>query len=230
MASVQDISVSAVINFISALVFLLAFAIVWLQPINDRVLKIFVPITALSFAVLVPNMPPKKRIDSYTFSLAGSQGGNHSHHSQKNSAPVPSSASVPTPNFGDVLVRNVPPDPDESVSVHVEHFFHVNHSYHYLLHQVLNGNPYNRKCNMYSFGICLWEIYYCDKPYPDLSFLEVTSVVVRQNLRPEIPRCYTSSLANVMKQCWDAYPDKRSVSMIEAIDTSKGRGMIPIDQ
>ncbi|KAK4338744.1 hypothetical protein RND71_043231 [Anisodus tanguticus] len=37
MASVQDISVSAVINLISALVFLLAFAIVRLQPINDRV-------------------------------------------------------------------------------------------------------------------------------------------------------------------------------------------------
>ncbi|XP_059302694.1 CSC1-like protein At4g02900 [Lycium ferocissimum] len=37
MASVQDISVSAVINLMSALAFLLAFAIVRLQPINDRV-------------------------------------------------------------------------------------------------------------------------------------------------------------------------------------------------
>ncbi|KAM3320302.1 hypothetical protein P3S67_007502 [Capsicum chacoense] len=50
----------------------------------------------------------------------------------------------------------------------------------YMVPEVLNGNPYNRKCNMYSFGICLWEIYCCDKPYPDLSFSEVTSVVVRQ--------------------------------------------------
>lgn len=46
--------------------------------------------------------------------------------------------------------------------------------------QVLNGNPYNRKCDVYSFGICLWEIYCCDMPYPDLSFSEVTSAVVRQ--------------------------------------------------
>jgi len=46
--------------------------------------------------------------------------------------------------------------------------------------QVLNGNPYNRKCDVYSFGICLWEIYCCDMPYPDLSFAEVTSAVVRQ--------------------------------------------------
>ncbi|WRX22161.1 Protein kinase domain - like 10 [Theobroma cacao] len=104
-----------------------------------------------------------------------------------------------------------------------------------LAFKVLNGNPYNRKCDVYSFGICLWEIYCCDMPYPDLSFSEVTSAVVRQNLRPEIPRCCPSSLANVMKRCWDANPDRRPemdevVSMIEAIDTSKGGGMIPHDQ
>ncbi|GJM93776.1 hypothetical protein PR202_ga10364 [Eleusine coracana subsp. coracana] len=101
--------------------------------------------------------------------------------------------------------------------------------------KVLNGHAYNRKCDVYSFGICLWEIYCCDMPYPDLSFSEVTSAVVRQNLRPEIPRCCPSSLANVMKRCWDANPDKRPemaevVTMLEAIDTSKGGGMIPKDQ
>ncbi|KAM0033125.1 putative dual-specificity kinase TKL-Pl-4 family [Helianthus debilis subsp. tardiflorus] len=105
----------------------------------------------------------------------------------------------------------------------------------YMTPEVLNGNPYNRKCDVYSFGICLWEIYCCDMPYPDLSFSEVTSAVVRQNLRPDIPRCCPSSLSNVMKQCWDANPDKRPemdevVRMLEGIDTTKGGGMIPGDQ
>ncbi|KAJ6423869.1 hypothetical protein OIU84_024776 [Salix udensis] len=105
----------------------------------------------------------------------------------------------------------------------------------YMAPEVLNGSPYNRKCDVYSFGICLWEIYCCDMPYPDLSFSEVTSAVVRQNLRPEIPRCCPSSLANVMKRCWDANPDRRPemevvVFMLEAIDTSMGGGMIPVDQ
>eukprot|EP01018_Ginkgo_biloba_P020662 Gb_03665 [translate_table: standard] len=100
---------------------------------------------------------------------------------------------------------------------------------------VLDGKPYNRKCDVYSFGICLWEIYCCDMPYADLSFAEMTSAVVRQNLRPEIPRCCPSSLANVMKRCWDANPDKRPemdevVHMLESIDTRKGGGMIPLDQ
>ncbi|XP_051129519.1 serine/threonine-protein kinase STY13-like [Andrographis paniculata] len=105
----------------------------------------------------------------------------------------------------------------------------------YMAPEVLDGKPYNRKCDVYSFGICLWEIYCCDLPYPDLSFAEVSSAVVRQNLRPEIPRCCPSAVSNIMKKCWDANPDKRPdmdevVQMLEGIDTSKGGGMIPEDQ
>uniref|UniRef100_A0A7N0TB60 CSC1-like protein n=1 Tax=Kalanchoe fedtschenkoi TaxID=63787 RepID=A0A7N0TB60_KALFE len=40
-----------------------------------------------------------------------------------------------------VLVRNIPPDPDESVNQLVEHFFLVNHPDHFLTHQVVyNAN------------------------------------------------------------------------------------------
>ncbi|KAJ6337079.1 hypothetical protein OIU76_006863, partial [Salix suchowensis] len=105
----------------------------------------------------------------------------------------------------------------------------------YMAPEVLDGKPYNRKCDVYSFGICLWEIYCSDMPYPDLSFAEVSSAVVRQHLRPEIPRCCPSSLASVMRKCWDANPEKRPemdevVRLLEAIDTSKGGGMLPEDQ
>lgn len=105
----------------------------------------------------------------------------------------------------------------------------------YMAPEVLDGKPYNRKCDVYSFGICLWEIYCCDLPYPDLSFAEVSSAVVRHNLRPEIPRCCPSMLSSIMKKCWDANPEKRPemdevVRLLEGIDTSKGGGMIPEDQ
>ncbi|XP_052187954.1 serine/threonine-protein kinase STY13-like isoform X1 [Diospyros lotus] len=105
----------------------------------------------------------------------------------------------------------------------------------YMAPEVLDGKPYNRKCDVYSFSICLWEIYCCDMPYPDLSFAEVSSAVVRQNLRPEIPRCCPNSLGSIMRKCWDADPEKRPemdevVRLLEAVDTSKGGGMIPEGQ
>ncbi|OAY76084.1 Serine/threonine-protein kinase STY17 [Ananas comosus] len=105
----------------------------------------------------------------------------------------------------------------------------------YMAPEVLEGKPYDRSCDVYSFGICLWEIYCCDMPYPDLTFAEVSSAVVRQNLRPEIPRCCPNSLANIMRKCWDSNPHKRLemhevVRLLEAIDTSRGGGMIPEDK
>ncbi|KAG0460112.1 hypothetical protein HPP92_023240 [Vanilla planifolia] len=105
----------------------------------------------------------------------------------------------------------------------------------YMAPEVLEGKPYNRKCDVYSFGICLWEIYACDMPYFNLTFTEVSYGVVRQNLRPEIPRCCPNSLASIMKKCWDGHPEKRPemeeiVVLLDAIDTSKGGGMIPDEQ
>ncbi|KAM0995639.1 hypothetical protein ACFX13_005796 [Malus domestica] len=100
----------------------------------------------------------------------------------------------------------------------------------YMAPEFLDGKPYNRKCDVYSFGFFLWEIYCYGMPYPNLSFDDV-----RQNLRPEIPRCCPSTLASIMRKCWDANPDNRPemeevVKMLYAIDTSKRGGMIPEDQ
>ncbi|KAL5226118.1 hypothetical protein ABZP36_012757 [Zizania latifolia] len=102
----------------------------------------------------------------------------------------------------------------------------------YMAPEVLAGEPYNRKCDVYSFGICLWEIYCCDMPYPDLSFVDLSSAIVNKDLRPEIPRCCPSAMASIMQRCWDADPDVRPemdevVRLLEALDTSKGGGMVP---
>lgn len=43
--------------------------------------------------------------------------------------------------------------------------------------QVLIGVPYDHKCDVYSFGICLWEIYCCSIPYNG-KFLLLTQVHV----------------------------------------------------
>ncbi|XP_050372043.1 serine/threonine-protein kinase STY13-like [Argentina anserina] len=96
----------------------------------------------------------------------------------------------------------------------------------YMAPEVLESKPYDKKCDVYSFGICLWEISCCQMPYSNYSFSELTSAVVYKNLRPQIPKSCPSSLAKVMKRCWDAEPSKRPemeevVTMLENIDNSK---------
>ncbi|XP_042478378.1 calcium permeable stress-gated cation channel 1-like [Macadamia integrifolia] len=234
MATLKDIGVAAAINILSAFVFLLAFAVLRLQPFNDRVyfpkwylrrlrsspsqsgalrkfvnldfrsylrflnwmpealqmpeleliqhagldsavylriyllgLKIFVPITFLALAILVPvnwtngtlehsnvvfsdvdklsisNIPVGSQrfwthlVMAYVFTFWTC------YVLQKEYATVAAmrlhflASEECRPDQFTVLVRNVPPDPDESVSELVEHFFLVNHPDHYLTNQVV---------------------------------------------------------------------------------------------
>ncbi|KAK9070105.1 hypothetical protein SSX86_010504 [Deinandra increscens subsp. villosa] len=212
MATLSDIAVSAAINCFSALLFLFAFAILRLQPVNDRMskcilkflnwmpaalrmpepeliqhagldsavyiriyllgLKIFCPITLLSFAVLVPVNYSGENFEEMKTNMKDLTYSDIDKLSISNVAPGSSRlyahivmAYVFTiwtcyalyneymivakmrlhflanerrrPDQFTVLVRNVPPDVDESVSEHVEHFFCVNHPDHYLSHQVV---------------------------------------------------------------------------------------------
>uniref|UniRef100_A0A0D3G551 Protein kinase domain-containing protein n=1 Tax=Oryza barthii TaxID=65489 RepID=A0A0D3G551_9ORYZ len=105
----------------------------------------------------------------------------------------------------------------------------------YMAPEVLVGEPYNRKCDVYSFGICLWEIYCCEMPFMDLSLADVSSAVVHKDLRPEIPRCCPRDMALIMWRCWHANPAARPemeevVGMLEALDMKKGRGMVPLGE
>ncbi|KAL8462685.1 hypothetical protein ACS0TY_033636 [Phlomoides rotata] len=243
MATFGDIGVSAGINILFAVAFLVAFAILRLQPINDRVyfpkwylkglrsspmhsgsfvskfvnldwrsyvkflnwvpdalrmpepelidhagldsavylriyllgLKIFVPVALLAWAILVP-------VNWTNNTLAKSQASDKLQYSdidklsisnvpfgsprfwthivmayaftfwtcytlQKEYATIAAmrlhflASERRRPDQFTVLVRNVPPDADESVSESVEHFFLVNHPDHYLSHQVvINAN------------------------------------------------------------------------------------------
>ncbi|KAL2524084.1 Calcium permeable stress-gated cation channel 1 [Abeliophyllum distichum] len=243
MATSGDIGLAAAINILTALAFLIAFAILRLQPFNDRVyfpkwylkglrsspthsgafvtkfvnvdwrsylrflnwvpdalkmpepelishagldsavylriyllgLKIFVPLALLAWAVLVPvnwtnnTLAKSKATDKVEYSDIDKLSiSNIPHGSQRFWTHVVMAYAFTfwtcyilrkeyetiaamrlhflaserrRPDQFTVLVRNVPPDPDESVSESVEHFFLVNHPDHYLTHQVVyNAN------------------------------------------------------------------------------------------
>ncbi|URD94772.1 hypothetical protein MUK42_32422 [Musa troglodytarum] len=234
MATLTDIGLAAAINILSAIAFLIAFAVLRLQPINDRVyfpkwylkgvrgsptrsgtfvhkfvnlnlrsylrflewmpaalrmpepelidhagldsavylriyligLKLFVPMAILAFAILVPvnwtnsgtlenSKVEYSDIDKLSISnipLGSQRFWAHlvvayaftfwtCYVLLKEYEIVASmrlhflASEKRRPDQFTVLVRNVPPDPDESVSELVEHFFLVNHRDHYLTHQ-----------------------------------------------------------------------------------------------
>ncbi|XP_023759453.1 calcium permeable stress-gated cation channel 1 [Lactuca sativa] len=241
MATLADIGLSAAINIITAFIFLIAFAILRLQPFNDRVyfpkwylkglrsspatsgafvskfinldyrsymkflnwmpdalkmpepelidhagldsavylriyllgLKIFIPILVLTWAILVPVNWTNDTLDklkgeaTYSeidkLSISNIPQGSHRFWThvimayavtfwtcfalKKEYETVANmrlhflQSEKRRPDQFTVLVKNVPPDADESVSEAVEHFFLVNHPDNYLTHQVvLNAN------------------------------------------------------------------------------------------
>ncbi|KAK4386718.1 Calcium permeable stress-gated cation channel 1 [Sesamum angolense] len=243
MATFADIGVAAGINILFAVAFLVAFAILRLQPINDRVyfpkwylkglrsspmhsgsfvskfvnldwrsyvrflnwvpdalrmpeselidhagldsavylriyllgLKIFIPIALLSWAILVPvnwtnnTLAKSEATDKLQFSDIDKLSISNVPYGslrfwthivmayaftfwtcytlRKEYATIAAmrlhflASERSRPDQFTVLVRNVPPDSDESVSESVEHFFLVNHPDHYLTYQVvINAN------------------------------------------------------------------------------------------
>ncbi|TKY53982.1 Calcium permeable stress-gated cation channel 1 [Spatholobus suberectus] len=62
-----------------------------------------------------------------------------------------------------VLVRNIPPDPDEPVSELVEHFFLVNHPDNYLTHQVVYNANKLAKLVKKKKKLQNWLVYYQNK-------------------------------------------------------------------
>ncbi|KAL8167195.1 hypothetical protein V2J09_008694 [Rumex salicifolius] len=243
MATLSDILVGAAINILTAFAFFLAFAILRIQPINDRVyfpkwylrglrgspmrtgafaakfvnldfrsylkflnwmpaalqmpepeliqhagldsavylriyllgLKIFVPIAVLSFVVMVPVNWTNDTLQHWANGKSAHSNLTFSNIDKLSISNIPMSSprfwthivmaysftfwtcyvlrkeyeivarmrleflasEGRRPDQFTVLVRNVPPDPDEPVSELVEHFFRVNHPDHYLIHQVV---------------------------------------------------------------------------------------------
>ncbi|XP_054819964.1 CSC1-like protein At4g02900 [Prosopis cineraria] len=261
MATLSDIGLSAAINLLSALAFLVAFAMLRLQPVNDRVyfpkwylkgirgsptirnvvnrfvnldvrtyikflswmpaalsmpqpelidhagldsavyiriyllgLKIFGPVTLLTLAVLVPvnwmgktlestkdlkfsnidkisisNIPPGSNIFwvhsgmSYLFTFWTCFCLFKEYKIITDLRLRFLAAENRRPDQFTVLVRNVPPDPDETISEHIEHFFCVNHPDHYLLHNVVYNA--NKLASIVAGKKKLqnWQIYYQNK-------------------------------------------------------------------
>ncbi|XP_057719368.1 CSC1-like protein At4g02900 [Arachis stenosperma] len=303
MATLGDICVSAAVNLLSAIAFLLAFAILRLQPINDRVyfpkwylkgirgsptssrtavgkfvnldyssylrflnwmpaalhmpepelidhagldsavyiriyllgLKIFAPVAVLAFGALVPVNWTGRRLNAskskeLTFSnidklsISNVPDGSKRFWVHIGMSYLFSFWTCFTlyreykiiaamrlrflaserrrPDQFTVLVRNVPPDPDESVSEHIEHFFCVNHPDHYLMHQVVYNANKLAAIVAKKRAMINWHIYYENKYERNPSQRPVTRTGMLGIFGKKVDAInhYTSLIDNLSKQ------------------------------
>ncbi|KDP34102.1 hypothetical protein JCGZ_07673 [Jatropha curcas] len=75
--------------------------------------------------------------------------------------------------------------------------------------EVLRNEPANEKCDVYSFGVILWELATCQIPWKGLNPMQVVGAVGFQNKRLEIPEHVDPAVAQIIHDCWQREPQLR---------------------
>ncbi|KAM2925300.1 hypothetical protein FF1_042828 [Malus domestica] len=75
--------------------------------------------------------------------------------------------------------------------------------------EVLRNEPANEKCDVYSFGVILWELATCCIPWKGLNPMQVVGAVGFQNRRLEIPEDIDPVVAEIIRDCWQIGPNLR---------------------
>jgi serine/threonine protein kinase len=74
--------------------------------------------------------------------------------------------------------------------------------------EVLRGEKYSEKADVYSFGIVMWEVITRKQPFAGRNFMNV-SLDVLEGRRPAVPADCPKGFKKLMKACWHADAKKR---------------------
>ena len=78
------------------------------------------------------------------------------------------------------------------------------------LFEVNRREHYGLPADVYSFGIMLWEIAVCHKPFKGMTVDQHADLVVSQGFRPKISVVPGShELKNLIQKCWSSQPEER---------------------
>lgn len=69
------------------------------------------------------------------------------------------------------------------------------------------------RCDVYSFGVILWELSTLQQPWSGINPMQVVGAVGFQNRRLEIPKNLEPSVARIIIGCWQRFGLSSSSSM-----------------
>jgi len=75
--------------------------------------------------------------------------------------------------------------------------------------EVLKDQRYSAKADVYSFGMCLWEMCTREDPYMDLTAPQVVIFVAVKGKRPDIPVDMQPEFAVLIRDSWQENPEAR---------------------
>ncbi|XP_057817166.1 serine/threonine-protein kinase EDR1 isoform X2 [Cryptomeria japonica] len=75
--------------------------------------------------------------------------------------------------------------------------------------EVLRNEPSNEKCDVYSFGVILWELATLRMPWSGMNPMQVVGAVGFQNRRLDIPKELDPLVSRIIWQCWQNEPSLR---------------------
>ena len=105
-------------------------------------------------------------------------------------------------DFG--LLREIPKDVELYVSTTKNPF-----PIRWMAPESLMRKEFSPASDVWSFGVVMWEMYNpTELPYKSLSNIDVTVRIFRGMQLP-IPDSYPSTVARIMKACWELDPIKR---------------------
>lgn len=75
--------------------------------------------------------------------------------------------------------------------------------------EVIKGELSNEKCDVFSFGVILWELVTLQQPWRQLNPSQVVAAVGFMGKRLEIPRHVNPQVAALIELCWSTEPRRR---------------------
>jgi tRNA A-37 threonylcarbamoyl transferase component Bud32 len=75
--------------------------------------------------------------------------------------------------------------------------------------EVLRNEPSDEKCDVFSFGVILWELCTMQQPWGGMNPMQVVGAVGFQSRRLDIPDDIDPAVSDIIKQCWETEPKLR---------------------